>query len=243
MFWGVSKSLNGSYSTETISRPPCVVGNQDMSLIAWYMLPGDGIPGSGIDVDAYSDETNTWDSTHDLAPLSGPSSVIPPDARQAPPDDDVISTVVADLPKTGVTLTADATYTTDPTQAFEHWLVFADHCEIGPDDVVTAAHGSTGAAIAAYHHPKKPPIHPPSKTEPILVIMQGEEGAVIVPRRSGGGPGPISKFATGIAAGHVAYIEGGAAKDARTRAAQQVKGLKEVITFAQEGVNAVEARK
>jgi hypothetical protein len=54
-----------------------------MTLVAWVPAPGWRQRNSEMDVDADSDETNTFDTTHDLAPLSAPTSVDPASAARS----------------------------------------------------------------------------------------------------------------------------------------------------------------
>jgi hypothetical protein len=229
MFWGVSHSLNGSYSTTAFDSRPCVVGESAMSLIAWYRRPGDGPGGKDeIDVDAYSDESNTFDTTDDLAPLSGAGSIEPPAAREAPADDDVISTAAS-----AVTLTADPSYSLDPAQLFEQWLVFGDGAAAPGDDVLTETQGASAAAIATYHDVKKnPPV--PSKDWAHLVLVDGDDGWVLGPGTHlppHGGPGPLPKVAQEIVQGLAAYLTGAETKNK----AEQKKGLATIGTAVQEG--------
>lgn len=164
MYWNVVGSANPNHTAppNALMEP---IGSTDMSITAWYALPG-GIGGEGrpaVEADTFSidadDFVDIYTGSQWLSPLE---SVNPASAHGAGAqgiDNNLIFTKAG--PTTG---TMVATLPGDAAQQFVEFLTLQPGVELGSSRSFNEAAGADGMVIASYRKPHTAPLRiDPSK--------------------------------------------------------------------------------
>ena len=155
-----------------------VVEDDDVTLVAWYFLPGRGGDGGGVLIDAYSIAASDFVDEDFVTVTSDPSLT-----SQA--------NVAGFVPTTNAETVAAFAALADG-ERFEHWLVTSDTASAS-GAILSTPVKSAGLAFATYRD-VKPPVA--DVTEPLLGgtilygITKGGDGVIII----GGRPIHIGPF-------------------------------------------------
>jgi hypothetical protein len=142
-FWSASDATGGS--TQQALDLTADVGDDDLTLIAWYYLPGGGGEGTGMLIDAYSVAANDFVDEDFVTVTSDPSLT-----SQAN---------VAGFVPTSKAETVAAFPALSGGEKLEHWLVSSDAASAS-GATLTAPAQSGGFAFASYHHVALPVADP-----------------------------------------------------------------------------------
>jgi hypothetical protein len=173
-FWSVSDAAGGG--TQQNPALSASVGASDLTLIAWYFLPGSGSgDGSGVLIDAYSVAASDFVDEDFVTVTSDPSLTTE-------------ANVVGFVPTTTAQTVAafPALSAISGGESFEHWLVTSDTASASGAVLSTLAK-SGGLAFATYRHgPSDPAVAVASVDEPLLAgtilygVTGGGDGVIIV---------------------------------------------------------------